>query len=100
MTAAFDFDDVDRVLTISTKAVVLHISVGDDDLTQLGAAMHTKWSARESIRVGHTLDTPVHWCGGSDSDTVNVIVGPDDETWQVLVVLPASLVRAIADSPT
>ena len=99
MTARFDFDDSDRTLTITTEEVVLQIAVGDDDLTQLGAAPHAEWSGRKSIRLGRTLDTPVHWCRGDEPDTVNVLVGPDDETWQVLLVLPAPLVRAIADTP-
>jgi hypothetical protein len=100
VTAAFDFDDVDRVLTISGEGVVLQISVGEDDLAQVGEALHAEWTARQSIRVGHTLGTPVHWSRGDEPDTVNLMVGPDDETWQVLVVVPASLIRAIADSPS
>jgi hypothetical protein len=92
----FDFDERDRVLTITMDAVVLQIRVGDDDLSQLRGAEHADWSAREGVRVGQVLGNPVHWSGGDDPDTVNLMVGPDDELWDVLVVLPAALVAEIA----
>ena len=56
------------------------------------------WEDRNSIRAGATLGHPVFWStDSSNSSLVNVLVGPDDETWQVSVQVPTkTLLRAVA----
>ena len=96
----FDFDALDSTLTITSANVVLAIHVAGSDLARLRDVHGADWDRRESLQVGTVLDQPVFWCRGLRPGTVHVLVGPDDEMWQVAVVLPDPVVQAIASTST
>lgn len=61
-------------------------------LRSLSHIDHADWIVRESLQAGTTLGHPVFWCLGAQAETAEVLVGADDETWDLAVTLPLSAV--------
>lgn len=66
-------------------------------LHSLSRITETDWAARRSLQAGTTLGHSVFWCLGEQPGTVQVLVGHDDETWELAVTLPLSVVADVAD---
>jgi len=53
------------------------------------------WDERGSMKVGLSAGSPVFWsCKG---DTVSLLVGNDDETWDIAIMLPLAHVLELAE---
>lgn len=48
------------------------------------------WKTRRSVKVGTSAGASVYWC--SDGKSATIMVGHDDETWDVAVSVPIELV--------
>jgi len=92
---AVDFDTDGRVLTLTSEVFVLRINASAEDLARLDRAPTADWSRREAIAVGTTTLGQVFWCAGATPETVHVLVGIDDETWDLALVIPGATVEAI-----
>jgi hypothetical protein len=93
-------DDPDELLVIvQAPTWVLQFRAPGADVAQLGSIRDTDWAARRVLHVGTAAGTPVHWC--LDGDTVTALVGDDDETWDVAVLMPVDavdrIVRALSE---
>ena len=53
------------------------------------------WNERRSIRAGESAGSPVFWA--SDGDDATLMIGDDDETWDVAITLPVAVVEDIAN---
>ncbi|MEV0732196.1 hypothetical protein [Polymorphospora sp. NPDC050346] len=62
-------------------------------LAGLRAIRDADWVARRSLRVGTCAGVPVHWAYADGS--VAVLVGADDESWDVAVMVPVTVVDTI-----
>lgn len=93
MPFKWDFDEVDNVLTMSTDEVMLRVAASVDDLQLLADVQAADWPSRRTICAGHVLGQPCSWSRSDEpGGGVFLVVGPDDETWQIAMTLPASAV--------
>lgn len=74
-----------------------------DEFSQLSGIDETDWAARRVINIGSSAGSPTHWC--IESSDVVMLIGPDDETWDVALSLQRSVIDQIlatlaADGPT
>lgn len=84
--------------------VVLKLQGGDDwelnvwstfeDLARLRGIRAAKWDQRRSIQAGRCAGSRVFWC--SDGDTATILIGHDDEAWDVTVLVAVTVVETIA----
>jgi hypothetical protein len=74
---------------------MLRIAADPQDLVRLEAVAAADWVERGSLAVGTTALGQVHWCAGEAAGTVHLLVGEDDETWDLALTLPAALVAEI-----
>jgi hypothetical protein len=72
----------------------LNIRAQRADLARLRDIDRADWDARRSLAVGTCAGAPVFWA--LSDDQVAILVGPDDEAWDVAVLVPLSTVREIA----
>lgn len=64
---------------------------------RLERAARQEWEGG-SIQAGESLGSRVFWCAG-EAGTINVLIGHDDETWDVAVVLPQGVFhQAVAEA--
>jgi hypothetical protein len=97
VTPSIDYDELDRVLTISTDRALLLIRIERADLGVLAGVASAWWRERRSIAAGTALGNSVFWCRDEDAqDTVVVLVGRDDETWELALRVPLDLVVGLA----
>ncbi|GAB3881452.1 hypothetical protein GCM10029964_037540 [Kibdelosporangium lantanae] len=68
-----------------------------DDLARLSQVRDTDWAARRCLHIGESAGSPVHWA--TDGQTTTIMVGQDDETWDIAVAVPTAAVdRIVADA--
>jgi hypothetical protein len=88
--------------------VVLKLQGGDDwevnvwstfeDLAKLRGVRAAAWDKRRSIEAGTSAGGKVFWCGpgeGPDPETATVLIGHDDEAWDVAFLIPVALVEKV-----
>jgi hypothetical protein len=71
----------------------LNIAVSECELEKLRAIAGSRWSDRTSLQVGRCLGTPVFW--SCEDGCLSVLVGVDDEIWEVGFTAPESLVTVL-----
>jgi hypothetical protein len=85
--------DGNRAIKLSDQAWELNIVAPLAELRKLRAVEDTDWVQRRTLKVGTCLDAPVWW---SEADgRVSILVGADDEVWDVAVAVPVSAVHEI-----
>jgi hypothetical protein len=63
------------------------------ELDGLRAIRGADWVMRHSLHIGVSAGAPVHW--SANGETVTVMVGHDDETWDIALEIPLSTVDDI-----
>lgn len=48
------------------------------------------WNARKVAKVGTSAGAAVFWC--SDGETATIMIGHDDETWDLAISVPVGIV--------
>lgn len=87
-----DYDEMDGVLALSGPGFYLTIRIVPEELGRLSGVRHASWEDRASIKAGEALGHPVFWCRSPDDPTaVTVLVGGDDETWDLALEVPAEV---------
>ncbi|AVT38577.1 hypothetical protein [Plantactinospora sp. BB1] len=89
--------------------VVLKLQGGDDwelnvwstfeDLAQLSGIRAAVWNERRAIAAGTSAGSRVFWCAPAEDagpETATVLIGHDDETWDIAFLVPVALVEKIA----
>ncbi|MEV6609584.1 hypothetical protein [Kutzneria sp. NPDC051319] len=71
----------------------LNLRASREELSGLDAIRGTDWTARRCLHIGECAGSGVHWA--IDDDTVTILVGEDDETWDVAVSVPVTIVDQI-----
>jgi hypothetical protein len=89
----------DVVIKIAAPEWEINVTGSLADLLALDAIAEADWSARRSIGAGRSVSAPVWW--SSDGTVTTIMVGPDDETWDIAVTVPlgtiAEIVRRLRD---
>jgi len=78
---------------LQTPEWEVNIRAVPSDLMKLTDIRMANWDERRSIRAGATAGAPVFWA--ADGAGVALLVGDDDETWDVSVRIPFAAVEEI-----
>lgn len=54
-----------------------------------------KWEERKSIKAGTCLNADVFWCI-NDNQSISILLGQDDETWEIAFVFPYEVIEKMA----
>lgn len=73
----------------------LNVTAPAADLARLRDIRTADWSARRSLAAGRCAGATVFWAMGEDG-AVTVLVGHDDETWDIAVGIPVAAADEIA----
>ena len=65
------------------------------ELVTLSGIRSADWNERRSIRAGESAGAPAFWA--SDGDDATLMIGSDDETWDIAISLPVAAVENIAN---
>ncbi|BCB84548.1 hypothetical protein [Phytohabitans suffuscus] len=82
------------VIKLQTDAWELNIRGPLRDFVHLAQIRDADWNRRRSLAIGTCAGVPVYWA--SSDGNVAVLVGHDDETWDIAVSVPLSSVDEIA----
>jgi hypothetical protein len=72
----------------------VNFRVSQIELTALSQIRSADWDERRSIRAGESAGAPVFWA--SDGDNATLMIGHDDETWDIAIALSVEAVEDIA----
>jgi hypothetical protein len=87
--------EVDGCLAVKLQSDAWEVNVRGSigDFMRLTEIRSADWSQRRSIAAGESAGAPVLWA--SVDDHAALMIGHDDETWDVSVTLPFDLVDEI-----
>jgi hypothetical protein len=87
-------DDEPRViLSLSREDFTLSIWASPEDLSLFHQVRTADWDLRRSIRIGESAGSAVIWA--SNQRTLFVMIGSDDETWDIAFSLPLATLDEI-----
>ena len=81
------------VAKISADEWEVNVRASDEELLRLRDIRTADWNERRSIRAGQSADAAVFWA--HRDATVTLMLGHYDQTWDVAVVVPVSIVDEI-----
>src|SRR5688572_9199263 len=93
-SAEFDPIGGTYLVKISSERFELNVRIPQDEVPQLQSVTSADWNKRESIRLGQVANAAAFWCSDEDG-TVSILVGHDDETWDVAVTLEGDSIAKI-----
>jgi len=71
----------------------LNFRATPEALDGLGAIRESDWATRQCLHIGESAGAPVHWSAAGEDATI--MVGHDDETWDIAVTIPIATVETI-----
>lgn len=72
----------------------LNLMVSESELDALRSVSEARWLSRQSVAAGKCLGSPAFW--SCQDGRLSVLVGPDDEAWQVAYSAPEALVAQLS----
>jgi hypothetical protein len=73
----------------------VNIRAAPQEFAALSSIRSAEWAERRSIQVGQSAGAAVFWsCEGA---TATILIGSDDETWDVALQVPVELVDQIVE---
>jgi hypothetical protein len=95
MDVSFDMDAA-GALAVKLQADEWEVNVRASriELTALSQIRSAEWDERRSIRAGESAGAPVFWA--SDGEDATLMIGHDDETWDIAIALSVAAVEDIA----
>jgi hypothetical protein len=91
-------------VSLSTDTWLAVIHIPPEDAIKLNDVASRSWDDG-SLRIGESAAAAAWWSVGDDNETVMILIGHDDETWDISIAIPAAtipdIVAAIAalDAP-
>ncbi|MBC6462088.1 hypothetical protein, partial [Actinomadura sp. HBU206391] len=82
------------VMKLQTETWELNIWAPMTDLVRLHDIDDADWDTRRSLAIGTCAGSPVHWAMSGGRATI--LIGHDDETWDIAVTVPVQTVHEIA----
>lgn len=95
MDVTLDVDAAGRVaMKLQADEWEVNLRASRTELAALSGIRSANWNERSSIRAGESAGAPVFWaCDGTDA---TLMIGSDDETWDIAISLPVAVVEEIA----
>ncbi|MDL4820949.1 hypothetical protein [Actinomadura opuntiae] len=82
------------VLTLRAETWELHIRAPLADFSRLTEIRDAHWDERRSLRIGVCAGSSVFWA--LSDDRAVLLIGQDDETWDIALTIPLATVDEIA----
>jgi hypothetical protein len=73
---------------IQTPDIEFTIWIPGAELPRLAAVRDARWLPRRSVALGYVARTRTWWSVDPDAQTLVVVVGDDDEAWDLCATLP------------
>lgn len=91
MDFSIDADrDAGLAVKLATDGWEVNIHGSVDDLLRLSEIRSANWDERQSIQVGESAGARAYWA--SVGDHAALMIGLDDETWDVSVTVPFDVI--------
>jgi hypothetical protein len=71
----------------------VNVRLSGEDLAALANVRAASWDQRRTVQAGESLGAPVFWA--SEGDRGMLLVGDDDETWDVAIAVPLAVIDEI-----
>jgi len=81
-------------MKLQTPMWELNIWAPAADFVRLHSIDDADWNARRSLAIGTSADAPVYWA--KRGDQADILIGHDDETWDIALSVPVATVHEIA----
>jgi hypothetical protein len=81
------------LVKLQTAEWELNVRATKDEFRQLAVIRDADWVSRRSISVGVVAGAPAYW--SSDGRSATVVVGHDDETWDLALTMPVEVVDEV-----
>jgi hypothetical protein len=83
------------VVKIQTDAFELNVWVAIDGVAKFDRVRAAPWM-KGAVRIGRSAKSPAFWCvGDEDNQGLSILVGHDDQTWDIAVSLPLDTIDVI-----
>jgi hypothetical protein len=82
------------LVKLQTETWELNIWAPITDLVRLRDIRDADWAARRSLAIGTCAGAPVYWAASEGQ--VMILIGHDDETWDIGVAVPLATVQEVA----
>jgi len=86
-------DELDHefvIAKLSGDSWELNVRADASEFLALRDIRDMDWGTRRSAKFGTSAGANVYWC--SDGKTATIMVGHDDETWDIAISVPVQLV--------
>jgi hypothetical protein len=83
------------LVKLATDEWEVNVRGSVDDFLKLAEIRSTNWNERGSLRAGESAGAPVFWA--SEGNQATLLIGNDDETWDVAITVPVPVVEQIGD---
>ena len=82
-------------IKLQTDAFEVNLWVRPEDVAKFDQVRAARW-ATGAVRIGEAAGGGAFWCVGDEGDdSVSLLIGRDDETWDIAVSLPPDTLAAI-----
>ncbi|TDD63536.1 hypothetical protein E1293_43105 [Actinomadura darangshiensis] len=81
-------------LTLQSETWELHIRATLANLSRLNGIREASWEERKSLQIGNCAGSPVFWTIAPD-DQATLLIGQDDETWDIGLLIPLTTIDKI-----
>src|SRR5688572_18568328 len=90
---SYDGDKRLYAVSLSTDTWLALIHIAPEDAARLHDVTSRPWD-QGALRIGESAGASVFWAmaGEHETDTVAILVGEDDETWDISFAVPAATV--------
>ena len=85
--------DAGIALKLATDEWEVNVYGSVDDLLRLSEIRSANWSERRSIQAGESAGARAYWA--STGDEATLMIGHDDETWDVSVTVPFDVIDEV-----
>ena len=97
-SAPDDSGATDIQVKIQSSKRELNLYVTPTELLSVPEVRAARWNDRSSHRLGAVGKMPAWWC--VDGDEMDVLIGEDDETWEIVLRMPTSVLDQIDQERT
>jgi hypothetical protein len=85
------------IVQIQADLFELNVLIPQTEVPRLRLVEAANWDLRQSLQIGRCANSPVFWVGGREDGAISILVGDDDETWEVGVFLPKHVFQQLLD---
>ena len=87
--------DVAYTLALEAEVFEINIHIPGEEVEELKLVAGSRWEDG-SMQIGESAGVPVFW--STDDGMVAILVGEDDENWDIALSVPAQVMDSIIDA--